>query len=50
MYVKRIPRDLAITTAKGPCNLVYGFFFIWMSMTGMDASTKGAWNKMIMKK
>ena len=42
MYVKRIPRELAVTTADDPCNPVDGFFFIWMSMTRLDAGTKGA--------
>ena len=33
MYVKIIPRELAVTVADDPCNMVDGFFFIWTSMT-----------------
>ena len=31
--MKRIPRELAVTVAKDPCNPVDGFLFIWTSMT-----------------
>ena len=28
MYVKRIPRELAVTTTEDPCNLVDGFLYM----------------------
>ena len=34
MYVKMIPRELAVTVANDPCTPVDGFFFIWTSMIG----------------
>ena len=40
MYVKRIPREMVVTLAEDPCNLVDGFLFIWMSMVGLNAGTK----------
>ena len=49
MYAKIIPREMAVTAAEDTCNLVDGFFFIWMSMIRLDASTKGAWQKISKK-
>jgi len=43
MYAKRIPIELTVTTAGDPCNPVDGVLFIWTSMTGLYAGTKGAW-------
>ena len=40
MYVKRIPRELAVTMADDPCNLVDGFFFIWTSMVEFGCKYK----------
>ena len=34
MYVKMIPRELAVTAVDDPCIPVDGFFFIWTSMIG----------------
>ena len=31
--------------AEDPCNPIDGLFFIWMSMTRLDAGRKGAWHK-----
>ena len=45
MYVKRIPRELTVTTAEDPCNSVDRFCFIWTSMTRLYAGTKGEWKK-----
>ena len=33
MYLKGIPRGLAVMEAGDPCNLVDGFFFIWTLMS-----------------
>ena len=43
MYVKRISIEMIVTTTKDPCTPIDGFFFIWTSMTRLDASTKEAW-------
>ena len=45
MYVKRIPRELAVTTVDDPCNPVDGFFFIWTSMTKFGCRYKGSMEK-----
>ena len=50
MYVKRIPRELAVIADEDPCNPVDGFFFIWTSMTRLDTIIKGAWQKASMEK
>ena len=34
MYVKMIPRELAVIAVDDPCIQVDGFFFIWTSMIG----------------
>ena len=45
MYVKIISRELKVITEEDPCNSVYGFFFIWTSMTRLDEGTKESWQK-----
>ena len=45
MYVKRIPRELAVTAADDPCNPVDGFLFIWTSMTEFGYRYKGSMEK-----
>ena len=46
MYVKRIPRELVVTSTEDPCNQVDGLFFIWMPISRLDADKQGASNKM----
>ena len=45
MYVKKIPRELAVTVVDDPCNPVDGFFFIWTSMTEFGCRYKGSMEK-----
>ena len=45
MYVKRIPRELAVTAAEGPCNPIDGFFFIWTSMIEVGCKYKRSMTK-----